>query len=96
MGLAEPRQVAKHMVKTDKHELGVSMVRTVNCGISTGLGVPRIWSKPVDARTEDYGVACEKLVAEFDNVIAELKATRDRFENAKIMYELTGEIPDEF
>ena len=93
--MSNPRQIAKHMIKTDKHELGISMVDTVNCGISTGLGVPRIWSKPVDAETDDYGVACDRMLTEIDEAIAQLQAVRDRFENAKIMYELTGEIPDE-
>lgn len=82
--------IARHVVKIDRAEIGISVTTT-----GVGIGAPRIWSKPVTLSTDDYGVACDAFIAETNDAIEKLEAVKARFENAKMMYELTGEIPDE-
>ncbi len=74
------------MIKVDRASIGVS---------GNMIGAPRIWSKPVILGTDDYGFACDALIAEARNTIKKLEAVVTRFENSKQMFELTGVIPDE-
>ena len=55
--------VANHLIQVGNHKLGVSVINTVPTGQCAAIGAPRLWSKPINVESNDYGDACNLFVS---------------------------------
>ena len=89
--------VADNYVTIGTAKLGIGAINSIGehgSKVSFGVAIPMIRSKGLSPSVESYDVACDTFTAAVDDRIKELQDLKARFENAKCMYQLTGEIPE--